>query len=50
MDYDLSTIKDNTKEVKRHGRHLQEYLLVSHPYVESRVYADIAKPLLEKKK
>jgi hypothetical protein len=38
------------KKRKKERRYLQEYLLVSHPYVRSRVYADTAKPLLQKNK
>lgn len=35
---------------KTYDRHVRECLLVSHPYVRSRGYADTAKPWLEKEK
>lgn len=37
---------DQIRKSRAFGETLQEHLLVSHPYVESRDYADTAKPLL----
>ena len=37
-------------QIQAYVRKLQECLLVSHPYVQSHSYADIAKPLLEEER